>query len=227
MKCIIVDDEDIARAILANFIKKIDNLDLIASCNSPIEAYNVLNKQAIDLIFLDIQMPEMTGVDFFESLSIPNPMVIFTTAYSEYAIESYDLEALDYLLKPIRFKRFMVAVQKAQNRFNRLVNPSVNEATITIKSGYDLHKVFLKDILYIEGMKEYVAFHTKEQRIMSLQSLKALETLLPSDDFMRVHRSYIVQKTFVKALINKKLLIGEKQIPIGERYLETIKENLF
>lgn len=224
MTCMIVDDEDLARALLAKYIDQIDDLELVASCGSPLEAFNLLSKQAVDLLFLDIQMPEMKGTELMNALH-PKPLVVFTTAYSEYAIESYDLEAVDYLLKPIRFERFLKAVQKARKLQPTI--PSMTEDTLILKSGYDLHKVALEDILYIEGMKEYVAFHTPGRRIISLYSLKSLEKSLPSDRFLRVHRSYIVQKKHVKSLVNRQLKVGGKEVPVGESYLDKVREQIF
>ena len=225
LKCIIVDDEDPARALLQKYIEKVDDLELIASCESPLQAFNVLAKESVDLIFLDIQMPEMKGTDFFASLD-PKPAVIFTTAYSEYAIESYDLEAVDYLLKPIRLDRFIKAVQKVQRRQSE-VSIARTEESLTVKSGYDYHKVLLDDLLYIEGMKEYVAFHTPAKRIMGLYALKELEEKLPAERFLRVHRSYIVQKKHVESLVGKMLKIGDKEVPIGESYFAEVKKALF
>ncbi len=224
IKCIIVDDEDPARALLKNYVEKIDYLQLEASCESPIEAFNVLNRQSIDLLFLDIQMPEMKGTDFLASLN-PKPLVVFTTAYSEYAIDSYELEAVDYLLKPIRFERFLKAVQKVNKLLE--IKKGIAKETLTVKSGYDLHKVNLDDILYIEGMKEYVAFHTSQGRIVGLYSLKSLEEILPAKHFIRVHRSYIVQKKYVKSLSGKVVKIDSVEIPVGESYLEEVRQKLF
>lgn len=225
VRCIIVDDEDLARALLENYVEKVGDLELVASCASPLDAFNLLQKEPVDLLFLDIQMPEMNGTELFRSL-VEKPFVIFTTAYSEYALQSYDLEALDYLLKPIRFERFLKAIQKAQKRITDQ-NVNLSSAAITIKSGYDLHKVRLDDILYIEGMKEYVAFYTSEKRIITLKSLKSLEAELPSSRFMRVHRSYIIQRKYVTALINKQIQVGATKIPVGERYLDAVKQKLF
>lgn len=226
MNCLIIDDEDLARALLKNYVDKIEGLHLIASCSSPMQAYPYLKEHQIDLLFLDIQMPEMQGITFFKSLT-QKPLVVFTTAYSEYAIESYEIEAVDYLLKPIRFARFFQAVQKVEKRIQKpTANPTPSDC-LTIKSGYDLHKVKLEDIRYIEGMKEYVAFHTQDKRIITLKTLKSLEKELPEDRFMRIHRSYIVQKQYVEALVNRQLVIGKAKIPVGESYLELVKAALF
>ncbi|MEL6134598.1 MAG: LytTR family DNA-binding domain-containing protein [Bacteroidota bacterium] len=227
MRTLIIDDEDPARELIASYVEKIDDLTLIGSFDSPLKALHLISQGAVDLVFLDIQMPEMKGTEFLASLS-PKPHVIFTTAYSEYALESYDLEAIDYLLKPIRFERFLKAMQKVLQREKSEPNSStILDETLTIKSGYELHKVPLKDILYIEGMKEYVAYHTPKGRIMSLQSLKSLTENLPSDSFVRTHRSYIVNKRHVRSLVNRSLTVGNAELPVGESYFEQVKARLF
>ncbi len=225
IRCVIVDDEDPARALLAKYIERVDYLELVASLSNPLELYPILREEKVDLLFLDIQMPQIKGTDLFGTLD-PKPQVVFTTAYSEYALESYDLQAADYLLKPIRFERFMKAVQRIEQLLPQ-AEQEASDSTLVIKSGYDLHRVPLESILYIEGMKEYVAFHTAERRIMSLQSLKSLEGQLPPNQFMRVHRSYIVQKQHVASMVNRKIIIRDREIPIGESYWERVQEQLF
>lgn len=226
IKCIIIDDEDPARALLSSYLDRIDYLELVASLSDPLEVYPILRAQKVDLLFLDIQMPQIKGTDLLASLQT-KPHVIFTTAYSDYALQSYDLEAADYLLKPIRFERFMKAVQRVEKLLPARADHQKSANTLIIKSGYDLHRVSLDSILYIEGMKEYVAFHTPTGRIMSLQSLKALETQLPGQQFMRIHRSYIVQKSKVQSLVNRKLLVNGVELPVGDSYWERVQEELF
>ncbi len=223
IKCLVVDDEDLARTLISKYIERLDYLEMVGQCSDPITAINWMATREVDLLFLDIQMPEMKGTDLMATLSNP-PQVIFTTAYSEYAMESYELEALDYLLKPIRFDRFLKAVQKAQRKLTEIAPPP---AVLTLKSGYDLHKVALADICYIEGMKEYVAYHTTGKRIVVLESLKSLELSLPTDQFIRVHKSYIVRMDKVESLIDKELIIGKAAIPIGSSYLNLVREKLF
>lgn len=222
LKCLVVDDEELARVLLKTHIEKIDFLTLVGSTENPIEALQILQNQDVDLLFLDIQMPELSGINVAKIVK-PKTEVIFTTAYSQYAIDGFDLNVLDYLLKPITFERFNQAIDKAKEYFQI----QHQEETITIKSGYDLHKIRLNDILFIEGSSEYVTFQTTELRIMSYQTLKSLEISLPQRQFMRIHRSFIVNKDKVKALKGKQILIENHKIPVSETYLENVKRDLF
>ncbi|WP_248723444.1 LytTR family DNA-binding domain-containing protein [Seonamhaeicola sp. ML3] len=220
LKCLVVDDEELARTLLKTYIDKIDFLELVDSFENPVEAFSVLKEKSIDIIFLDIQMPELKGTDFAKMIN-PETKIIFTTAYSEYALEGFDLNALDYLLKPITFQRFLQAVNKIKPE---IIN---SEDYITIKSGYDLHKLKYTDILFIESDNEYVVFNTSERKIMSHQTLKSLEESLPESMFMRVHRSYIVNKEKVAALKGKNLVVTNTKIPISDSYYDKVKKNLF
>lgn len=221
IKCLVVDDEELARTLIATYIGKLDFLELVGTAENPLEALKIMKEQQVDLLFLDIQMPELKGNVFAKTVS-ENTKIIFTTAYSEYALVGYDLNALDYLLKPITFERFLTAV----NKFN--IN-TVNEVeeSMTIKSGYDLYKVKYADIKYIESDSEYVIYHTTEKKIMSNQSLKLLEKLLPKSSFLRVHRTYIINKNFVTGLKGRDLLLSEDVIPVSDSYFETVKKELF
>lgn len=221
IKCLVVDDEELARTLLETYIGKLDFLQCVGSVESPLEAMNLMRKTSVDLLFLDIQMPEIKGTDFAKMVP-PATRIIFTTAYSEYALEGYELNALDYLLKPITFERFLIAVNKAKH-----LETNAAEDTITIKSGYELHKVKYADIRYIESDSEYVFYHTTDKKIMSNQSLKALEKVLPTTAFLRVHRSYIVNKNFVTGLKGRDLLLSEDIIPVSDSYYEAVKLDLF
>ncbi len=222
IKCLVVDDEELARSLLISYIDRLDFLTLVGSFESPLEALQIMRKETVDLLFLDIQMPDIKGTEFAKMIP-PETRVIFTTAYSEYALDGYELNALDYLLKPITFERFLVAVNKIQSK-----NESLDtEDTLTIKSGYDLYKVKYEDILYIKSDSEYVVYHTLERRIMSNQSLASLEKVLPSDRFIRVHRSFIVNKIKVTGLKGKELLIDTNEIPVSAQYFEKVKRELF
>ncbi|OYT16909.1 MAG: DNA-binding response regulator, partial [Bacteroidetes bacterium 4572_77] len=198
MRCLIIDDEYLARVLISDYVSKLPYLKLVAICKNASEAMEILEKEPIDLMFLDIQMPQLTGMDFVKSLN-NKPLTIFTTAYPEYAIDSYELDIIDYLLKPISFERFLLSVKKAQQQF-KLIQKTEQKNYITIKSEHRLYKVLFQDILYIEGLKEYLSFYTKQgKRIITLESLKALEQKLP-DNFTRIHRSYIVNRNEVKSL---------------------------
>jgi DNA-binding LytR/AlgR family response regulator len=224
IRCIIIDDEELARKLLETYAGKVEHLEYKASFENPLEALSFLKKNDIDLIFLDIQMPELKGTDFAELILKSNTRIIFTTAYSEYALEGFELNALDYLLKPITFERFLKAISKFENK----LMPSKDTTGITVKSGYDLYRLEYRDIFYIESDSEYVHYHMADgKKIMSNQSLKKLEELLPSNMFFRVHRSYIVNKTWVKALKGRDLLINEVNIPVSDSYYETVRKNMF
>ena len=222
IKCLIVDDEELARSLLKTYIAKVNFLELVADFENPLDAIKVLKEKKIDLLLLDIQMPEIKGTDFAKMIP-PGTQVIFTTAYSEYALEGFELNAIDYLLKPITFERFL----KAVNKIKTDTNQETTEDSIVVKSGYDLHKIKFDSILYIESDSEYVIYHTPQGKIMSNQSLSALEKKLPVQSFMRVHRSYIVNKAKVNALKGRDLLIEKAIIPVSASYYELVKKNLF
>ncbi len=222
LKCLVVDDEELARILLKTYIEKTENLTFIGSTENPLEALQILQNQEVDLLFLDIQMPELSGTSVAKIVN-PKTRIIFTTAYSQYALDGFNLNVLDYLLKPITFERFEQAITKAKDYF-QIQN---QEETIIIKSGYDLHKIKLEDILFIEGSSEYVTFQTIDRRIMSYQTLKSLEASLPNQQFMRVHRSYIVNRNKVNSLKGKELLIESYKIPVSETYMEEVKKILF
>lgn len=227
---IIVDDEPLAREILEAHINNMPELHLVASCGNALEANQVLNSQSVDLMFLDIQMPRLTGMEFLRSLSNP-PLTIFTTAYAEYAVEGFELEAIDYLLKPISFERFLKATNKVVEKIKN--TSSGNSADVEpaedfffVKSDKKMMKVFYKDILYIEGLKDYVIIRLEAGRVITLQTMKSLEVKLPSEMFMRVHRSYIINKTKLLSVEGNMVEIEEKgqkkMIPIGKNYRDDL-----
>ena len=222
IRCLVVDDEELARTLLKTYIEKIDFLELVAAVENPIEASSILKMEKIDVVFLDIQMPELKGTDFAKMID-PNTKVIFTTAYSEYALEGFELNALDYLLKPITFERFLQSVNKIETRGGVTSEAS----TIVVKSGYDLHKLKFNDIVYIESDSEYVVFHMGGKKIMSYQTLTSLEKQLPDQIFLRVHRSYIVNMKKVSALKGKDLLLSDIRIPVSATYFDAAKKKLF
>ena len=222
LKCLIIDDEELARGLIKSYINKLDFLEVVADFENPLDAMAILQNHLIDVIFLDIQMPDLKGTDFAK-LVAPQTKIIFTTAYSEYALEGFELNALDYLLKPITFDRFLKAVSKIE--MPAKVSPSTD--TLTVKSGYDLYKLKFSDIRYIESANEYIIFHTPNNKVMSHQSLKKMEGLLDPIIFKRVHRSFIVNKKLVTALKGKELWIGELKIPISNTYYEKVKKELF
>lgn len=223
VRCVIIDDEELARGLIKSYVDKLNYLQLIGCFENPLEALSTLKTENVDLLFLDIQMPEIRGTEFAKTL--PDRLkVIFTTAYSEYALEGFELNAIDYLLKPITFERFLKAVSKIEPASS----VAADGGSITVKSGYDLHKVALSELIFIESDSEYAIYHTANQgRLMSNQSLKKLEDLLPNDLFIRVHRSYIVNKSRVTALKGRDLYIGEQMIPVSDSYYEKVKQAIF
>ncbi|WP_432410844.1 LytR/AlgR family response regulator transcription factor [Rasiella sp. SM2506] len=221
LKCIVVDDEELARGLIKTYIDTLEYLECVATFESPLEALTVLKSSKIDLLFLDIQMPDIKGTEFAELIDTTETRIIFTTAYSEYALKGFELNALDYLVKPITFKRFLSAVEKFPK------SEIATDNYLVIKSGYDLHKVLLVDILYIESDSEYVNYYFENgKKIMANQSLSKLVASLP-DYFLRVHRSYIVNKHKVTGLKGRDLLLSEKQIPVSDSYYDIVKKELF
>ena len=231
LSCLIVDDEELARTLLENYISRLPHLKLIGQCSNPIESLQVLQNESVDLVFLDIQMPEMIGTDFLKSLS-QKPMVIFTTAYSEYALEGYELNVVDYLLKPFPFERFLKAVNKAID-LSKLKNKGESEESaleknyILVKSEHKVHRIPYDDIQYIQSMREYVAYHTQNGKILSLGSLKKLEVDLPQGQFLRIHKSYIISKAKDSILEGNVLHVGKEKLPIGATYREEVLSLLF
>ncbi len=240
INCLIVDDEELARNLVENYVNRLPHLNIVGKCANPFEAMQALQENKVDLMFLDIQMPDLTGIEFLKTLS-HKPMVIFTTAYKEYAMDGYELDVVDYLLKPFRFERFLQAVNKAAKllkttpeitEYSAAVQPVVidNETQkdyILVKSDYKVFRMFYKDILYIESMKEYVAYHTAEGRTLSLGSLKKLVEQLPSEQFMRIHKSFIANISRIKALEGNMVHLGEKKLPIGTSYKEEVLKRVF
>lgn len=229
LKCLIVEDEPLARNLLAEYVRKVSYLELIDACSNPLTALEVLRNHPVDLMFLDIQMPEITGISLLRSLQ-KKPLVILTTAYSEYALESYELDVVDYLLKPVTFDRFLKAVDKASQRISpqsvTQEQPPVGkqERFVFVKDGTKLVRINYDDILFVEGLKDYVTIVTKTQKIVSLQRLKTLETQLPADQFIRIHHSYIVSLKALDTIHKGEVQIGTHVIPISESYKKSFRD---
>jgi two-component system, LytTR family, response regulator len=228
MNCIIVDDEPLAQQVIEQYVQSIPFLALLCKCSSSFEAFDILRSKKVDLIFLDIHMPKLSGIDFISSLD-NKPYFIFTTAYSEHAVEGFNLNAVDYLLKPIPFERFLKAVNKAHELFTLRnskrefmpVEPEFKKTDgfIMVKSDYQTQKIAINDIIYIEGLKDYVKIYIASGKtIVTLNSLKNMADKLPSDVFIRVHKSYIVSINKINSIVRNRIIIGEKWIPIGENY---------
>ncbi len=226
-KCLIVDDEPVAQGILERYIDQLEGLTLVAKCKNALEANEWLRKAEVDLIFLDIEMPHLDGLSFLSTLASP-PKVILTTAYREYALEGYELNVVDYLLKPISLERFMKAINKLDAMPELVQKESVTgeEDYLYIKADKKMVQVYFKDILYIEGLSNYVRIFTSGRPIISYQKLSYLESILPGKDFFRCHRSYIVSGPNIKAYNATHLEIGDTEIPIGGSYREATLDRL-
>ncbi|WP_347921885.1 response regulator transcription factor [Pontimicrobium sp. SW4] len=214
-KCLIVDDEELARELIQNHLSKFDDFELVGSCDSALEAHKALKENKVDLIFLDIKMPVLKGTDFFKNLSV-KPKVIFTTAYREYAVEGFELSAVDYLLKPIVFSRFYKAIEKFTESTNKK-DSTFRENHIYIQSNKKNVKILLDEILYIESIKDYIRIHFLEDKMMIKHGITAFEKELDKR-FLRVHRSYIVNTDKVTAFTKNDIEIGKIEVPIGEYY---------
>ncbi len=232
INCLIVEDEPLARSLMVDYVKKVPSLNMVAACSSALDAMEILRKESVDLILLDIQMPEITGISFLKTLH-KKPMVIFTTAYSEYALEGYELDVVDYLLKPVTFERFLKGIDKAAQRLKLSTHSSVSIPQtnlenapdfVFVKDGTKLVKIRLKDILYVEGMKDYVTIYTTDQKVTSLQRLKSMEEQLPDNQFVRIHHSYIVNMAAIDSIYKNEVHIGKASLPISESYRKSFKD---
>jgi DNA-binding LytR/AlgR family response regulator len=230
IRCAVVDDEFLARKYLMDYIQKVPALELIGDFNSPLKASEVLRRQEVDLLFMDIQMPDMNGLEFLRSLN-QKPQVILTTAYSEYALEGYELDVIDYLLKPFSFQRFLQAVHKAEHHIIQkdpvstepgTPNAELHQNYIVIRADRKFYKINYPDLLFIEGQKAYVTFNYKDKHTTALFSMKELEERLPSDQFIRIHKSFIVSISKIEILEGNQLTVGGKNLPVGKSYKEQV-----
>ena len=224
IKCIITDDEPLARKGLQGYIDKIDFLDLVGVCEDAIQLNTLLKQQPIDLLFLDIEMPYVSGIDFLKNMTQP-PKVIFTTAYEQYAIKGYELDVLDYLLKPISFERFLKAANKAYDYF---ISTTTNQGNyLFIKTDNKLEKVNLNELLFVEAMENYVALYTPDKKLITHSTLKALQEKLPANQFIQPHKSYLVNIQCIQSIEANILHVGGKyQIPISKYQKEDIMEKI-
>ena len=235
---LIVDDEFLARKLLQGYVTKIENLNLVGTAQNAAEAFSLVNEHQVDILLLDIHMPDLNGIELARTLSNV-PAIIFTTAYSEYALESYEVSAVDYLLKPIAFPRFSAAIEKAIAKLKSLETASTEPAIVEthqeandqktymlVKADYRLYKINFDDLLYIEGQHEYVSFYTREKRITALYSLKNLEEQLPADQFIRVHKSYIVSINEIQEIEPLSITVAGQKLPIGGSYRDALMKKL-
>jgi two-component system LytT family response regulator len=226
--CVIIDDEPLAREGIADYVREVDFLSLVGTCENPLELMKLLERETVDLIFLDIQMPKMNGIDFLKVVSKP-PMVIITTAFPSFALEGFQLNVLDYLVKPITFDRFFKSVHKARDYFS-LLRSSASSASSSssgadyffIKCGNKYEKINFTDILYVEGMQNYVTIYTTRGKFITLLYLKNLEENLDPSSFIRVHKSFIVSIRKIDGISGNEISIGEFRIPISRNYKEIV-----
>ena len=225
IRCVIVDDEPLAREILGQYVSQNNDLQLVGTCKNANEVVELLQKESVDVLFLDIQMPGISGMALMKSLKNP-PFVVFTTAYDQYAVEGYEVSAVDYLLKPISPDRFKKAVEKVREMIQYKKSSSRDLNYMFIRADYQDIKVMFDDILYVEGLKDYVKVVTKEKRIITLTNIKGMLEKLPQDRFIRVHKSYIVAKDKVQTIKGTILTIDDKEIPIGLTFKDNFKKEM-
>uniref|UniRef100_UPI00321801F8 LytR/AlgR family response regulator transcription factor n=1 Tax=uncultured Draconibacterium sp. TaxID=1573823 RepID=UPI00321801F8 len=230
IKCIIVDDEPLAIEVLKSHIKKISSLQLVGTCFDAVEAFEFLKNNDVDLMFLDIQMPEMKGTELVRTLQNP-PAVVFTTAYREYAIEGYDLNILDYLLKPVSFERFLQTIDKYNQQNMLLSEVSLHENNgdeeyIYLREKNVIHKIPVSEIIYVESFGDYVKLHTPDREISSRATISSIEKALPEKYFIRIHRSYLIAKKRITSFSPVMVTITGKEFPIGTRYRKSTFEKL-
>lgn len=216
--CIAIDDEPLALEIIRKYVQKVYFLELKGTFTNPDEAFTFLQQEKVDLVFLDIQMPDISGVSLAQKLQSLNPAIIFTTAFSEYAVDGFNIDAVDYLLKPIEYERFLKAVYKAKEYLEFTDARDIANTSIFIKSDYQQLKVKLTDIQLIEALDDFIKIYLPEKTIITLMTLKAIQQKLPIKEFVRVHRSYIVPISKIESVSKSKVVIGGKDIPIGASY---------
>lgn len=233
IKCLLVDDEPIALDILAGYVSRVDVLELVGRCPSAVEAFSVLQSKPVDLLFLDIQMPQLSGLDLLRTLPHP-PRTVITSAYRDYALDGYELDVLDYLIKPIPFERFMKAVGKVLTnqpvRYDGRVPlapvPAGDEPFVFVKADRKLVRVNLGDILWLESLRDYVKITTPDGEILTRQTINYYEELLPTDQFLRIHRSFIVAVARIKAVTETRLDVPGQTLPIGRNYKQQVLDRL-
>ena len=224
LACLIIDDEPVARKGIEEYIAEVDFLELVAQCENPVKAARYLNEQTIDLIFLDIHMPKLSGIEFLKGLRHP-PLVIFTTAYPDYALEGYSLDVVDYLMKPITFERFLKAAQKAfeVHQMKKLaVEHKTHSDYFFVKCDSKYEKVNYVDVRYVESLQNYVIVHTPTKKLITYMTLASFEGQLPKDQFLKVHKSFIVSIAGIKSIDGNEIIIGDTRIPISRNLKDQV-----
>jgi DNA-binding LytR/AlgR family response regulator len=232
-RCLIVDDEPLARDLIRAHVGKLENFEVVAECSDAMKVLNVLREKQVDLIFMDIQMPQITGIEFLKTLK-HSPKVIITTAYREYALDGFELDVVDYLLKPITFERFLKSVNKFYQMTQEELHIGGNnnsekqndDAFIYIKENKKVIKIYLSDIRYIEGLSEYVQIYTDRKKVITKMSLTQLEEKLPPESFLRIHKSYIISMSKIEAFTANTIEIQGKELPVGRSYKTAVLSSL-
>ncbi len=229
ISCLIVDDESVARAIIASHLSHFPHVDIKGSCSSALEAFDLISRYEIDLIFLDINMPEISGISFAKSIN-PNIKIIFTTAYRDYAVEGFELRAVDYLLKPISLERLERALNTFESRldssFKKTVTVSDTANFMFVRSDRKMIKIDYNDIVYIESYSDYLKIHLKDQTIVTRETISAIEAKLPKHQFMRIHRSYVISVQHIESFTNEYIVINAKSLPISRSYKKEVLKHL-
>lgn len=231
LRCLLIDDEPQALKILSTYINSVSGLEIVAQCKNALEALNILHEKKVDIIFLDIKMPKILGTDFLKNLSSP-PKVIFVTAYRDYAVEGYELDAVDYLVKPVSFERFIKAISKVNRMMGREIvstdyHEPAAESIVYLKVDKDMKKIVLNEIVYIESWKDYVKLFLSDGKMLFVkQSISSMQTLLSEDKFLRVHRSYMVSLKRISGYNGISIQLDSKEIPIGRLYKQNVIEKL-
>ena len=226
INCLVVDDEPIAREGLMEYVRQIDYLNPVAQCKSAVEAAGLLQKNKIDLIFLDIQMPKLTGIEFVKALADP-PLIIFTTAYSEYALEGFELDVVDYLLKPISFARFLKAAEKAQSYFcARKKDVSINNDFFFIKCNGKIEKIIMAEVLYIEAMANYVIIYTRQKKYITYLTFSGIEEQLPAELFVRIHKSFLVAIAAIQTIDGNEVITNSMRLPLSKNYKNDVMSRI-
>ena len=226
INCLVVDDEPIAREGMMEYVRQIDYLNPVAQCKSAAEAAGLLQKNKIDLIFLDIQMPKLTGIEFVKALADP-PLVIFTTAYSEYALEGFELDVVDYLLKPISFARFLKAAEKAQSYLHaRNKDVSITNDFFFIKCNSKIEKIMMAEVIYIEAMANYVIIYTKQKKYITYLTFSGIEEQLPAELFVRIHKSFLVAISAIQTIDGNEVITNIARLPLSKNYRNEVMSRI-
>lgn len=223
IRCLAVDDEPLALDVISDYIAQVPALKLISKCDNAIEAIELLRTTQVDILFLDIQMPDVNGFQLLKTIE-QKPKVIFTTAYSEHAVKGFELDAVDYLMKPFSFERFTKAVAKAKKQLDAETRTNEDDNALFVKSGYETVKIPIRDILYIEALKDYIKIFTKKEKHLSLLSMKTVLEMLPVGEFIRVHRSFIIPLKKITKYSGKNVFINRTKIPIGDSFKQQFQE---